>query len=114
MSTIFLPEVPSPNGFFHSLLFSIITETQLTISSGITPASMFDLTSSVSGRSVLSRRVTHGIPRIHVSSWIPPESVRTSFAFCSSCKKENRSNGSMRVTPSDCRLCVEIIFCDRG
>src|SRR5207245_6815524 len=32
---------------------------------------------TVAGRSVLSRSVKQGTPRIVVSSWIPPESVRT-------------------------------------
>ena len=36
---------------------------------------------TVTGRSVLCRRVRHGTPSAVVSSWIPPESVRTSRAF---------------------------------
>ena len=48
-----------------------------------TPESMFAPTSTVSGVLVLSRRVTHGTPRMQVSSWTPPESVRTSFACAS-------------------------------
>ena len=32
---------------------------------------------TVTGRSVLSRSVKHGIPSTVVSSWIPPESVTT-------------------------------------
>lgn len=35
---------------------------------------------TVIGRSVLSRSVRQGIPRMVVSSWIPPESVSTSDA----------------------------------
>ena len=36
---------------------------------------------TVSGRSVLSRKVKHGIFNTVVSSEIPPESVITAFAF---------------------------------
>jgi hypothetical protein len=35
---------------------------------------------TVTGRSVFGRRVRQGIPRTVVSSWIPPESVRTNRA----------------------------------
>ena len=45
------------------------------------------LTSTVSGLSVLSLIVTHGIPRMHASSWTPPESVIISLAPLSSPRK---------------------------
>ncbi len=45
------------------------------ILSGFTPATTLDLTSTVSGLSVLSRTVTHAVPIIHASSCIPPEPV---------------------------------------
>ena len=47
------------------------------IRSGASPSRTFVPSSTVTGRSVLSRSVKHGIPRNVVSSWIPPESVRT-------------------------------------
>jgi hypothetical protein len=42
---------------------------------------------SVTGRSVLSRSVTHGTPRIVVSSWMPPLSVSTRRASLISLRK---------------------------
>lgn len=49
------------------------------IASGSVPTSRLVPIVIVMGRSVFSRSVKHGIPRTVVSSWTPPESVRTSF-----------------------------------
>ena len=51
---------------------------------GSSPARMFVPTVTVIGRSVFLRNVTHGTFRIVVSSWTPPESVRTSAASATS------------------------------
>ena len=54
---------------------------------GSRPTSRFVPCSMVIGRSVLFRKVRQGTPRTVVSSWIPPESVRTSRASDSSFMK---------------------------
>ena len=51
------------------------------IARGFEPISSFVPIFTVSGRSVLSRKVIHGIPITVVSSVMPPESVITAFAF---------------------------------
>ena len=56
--------------------------------SGFTPNTTFVPCVTVTGRSVRSRRVKHGIPRAVVSSWIPPESVTTAAAPV--CSDRNR------------------------
>ena len=50
------------------------------IFSEFVPTSRFVPCEIVTGRSVFSRRVRHGIPSAVVSSCKPPESVKTSFA----------------------------------
>ena len=50
------------------------------IGAGSSPSSMFVPSSIVTGRSVESRSVKQGTPRAEVSSWMPPESVRTKRA----------------------------------
>ncbi len=47
---------------------------------GARPSSVFVPRVHVTGRSVLSRNVKHGTPRYVLSSWTPPESVRTPAA----------------------------------
>ena len=59
------------------------------------PAIVFVPISTVIGRSVFSRNVMHGIPSTVVSSWIPPESVRTRRAQLISRKKSRYPTGSM-------------------
>ena len=83
-----LPVFPSPKGLLHFFFFEQLALAALTIFSGSVPASTLDPTWSVSGLSVLSRRVTHGTWRMQVSSWTPPESVKTSWALLSSCKND--------------------------
>src|SRR5664280_1899048 len=51
--------------------------------SGDRPTTWLVPSVTVTGRSVFSRKVRHGTPRTVVSSWMPPESVRTSAAPCS-------------------------------
>jgi hypothetical protein len=86
--TIFWPVLPSPNGFNQVFLWARLVLAASRILCGFVPASMFDPTSKVSGLSVLSRKVTQGMPRMQVSSCTPPESVKTSLALLSSCKKD--------------------------
>lgn len=50
------------------------------------PTSVFVPCVTVTGRSVLSRSVKQGTPRTVVSSWMPPESVRTRAAWSSSAR----------------------------
>ena len=45
----------------------------------------------VTGRSVFSRRVTHGTPSAVVSSWMPPESVSTKRAAASPAASRSRT-----------------------
>src|SRR5215207_9373867 len=52
-----------------------------------TPSTVFVPTFTVIGRSVLARKVKHGIPRTVLSSWMPPESVSTASAAVISDKK---------------------------
>ncbi len=51
------------------------------------PTTWFVPSLTVIGRSVVSRRVRHGIPRTVVSSWMPPESVSTRRAWACSARK---------------------------
>ena len=74
------------------------------------PARTFDPTSSVSGRSVFSPRVTHGTPRMHASSCRPPESVMIKRAFDSRRRKEGWVMGFVRVIKGAVRLKWVIIF----
>lgn len=86
MFRIFFAVVPSPKGFVHVRGLVVIALAADKILSGLVPASMLAPTATVSGRSVLSRRVTQGTCRMQVSSWTPPESVRTSLALLCSTK----------------------------
>ena len=62
---------------------------------GSVPARMFDPILSVSGRTVLSLKVIHGTPSMQVSSWIPPESVKTSLAWDSNGLDSAHGNGGI-------------------
>src|SRR4029077_13656385 len=50
------------------------------IAAGSSPSRVLVPARIVTGRSVLARRVKQGTPRYVVSSWMPPESVRTAAA----------------------------------
>ena len=108
------PVFPLPKGFSQVVWAISMILTLFIILSGLVPARMFDPTSIVSGRSVLSRSVTQGTLRMQVSSCTPPESVRTTRAFCSSCKNERKSIGVSRVIPVVSRLNCLIFFQVRG
>lgn len=87
MSIIFWLVVPSPKGFFHFFFWAKLVLAAFRILFGFVPASVFAPTSNVSGLSVLSLNVTHGTLRMQASSCTPPESVKMSLAWLSSCKK---------------------------
>ncbi len=59
--------------------------------------------STVTGRSVLSRSVRHGIPRTVVSSCMPPESVRTSRESATRLMNSTYGSGSMTLTADPAR-----------
>lgn len=80
--------VPSPKGLGQVLGFCRIVLAAFWMRFGSVPARMFASTVTVSGRSVLSLRVMQGTFRMQVSSWTPPESVKTSFALLSNTKNE--------------------------
>src|SRR6185295_4231009 len=65
------PLLPSPNGFGHPRGLTAIARAHSTMRSGSAPASTFAPTLTDSGRSVLSRSVTHGTWSTHASSWSP-------------------------------------------
>ena len=85
--TILFAAWPLPKGFFHLGLGCSISCALERMVWGFVPARVLAPASRVSGRSVLYLRVTHGTPRMHASSWTPPESVRMSLALFSSCRK---------------------------
>jgi hypothetical protein len=60
----------------------------LSILSGYDPTKTFVAYSRVTGLSVLSRRVIHGTPRMVVSSWTPPESVRKPLQWTSDAENQ--------------------------
>ena len=85
--TILFAAWPLPKGFFHLGLGCSILCVLERMVLGFVPARVLAPTSKVSGRSVLYLNVTHGTPKMHASSWTPPESVRMSLALFSSCRK---------------------------
>src|SRR5215470_5917681 len=67
-----------------------------TIRCGSEPTRTLVPFSRVTGLSVLCLKVMHGTPRIVVSSCIPPESVRTTFASDIKDKKSKYPNGGIK------------------
>jgi len=87
--------VPSPKGLVQFVGVFSIFSVACSILSGFVPASVFAPVWMVSGRSVLSRSVMHGVLRMHASSCTPPESVRMSCALDCSMRKSRYPTGSM-------------------
>src|SRR5439155_1013530 len=93
---ICFPVVPSPNGFGHSRFAPSWRRTAARTRAGSVPARTFDPISRVSGRSVFSRKVTHGTRKKQLSSWSPPESVITIATSLSRSSMSRQPVGSIR------------------
>ncbi len=74
--------------------------TQLSTGSGSTPDRMLLPHSIVSGRSVTSRSVTVGTPKMQHSSWTVPLSLSTQNAAFSKATKSKSPSGSTKRTLS--------------
>src|SRR6185503_2443864 len=84
------PRLPSPRR---------TRATAAAIRAGSVPASALVPSSTVSGRSVFSRQVTHGTPSAVVSSCSPPESVRVKVASFQRLRNSMYESGGVRQTP---------------
>ena len=81
-------------GAVHAAGCEIASSTARTIASGSAPARILLPHSIVSGRSVTSRSVTFGMPKIAHSSCTVPLSVRTASEFFSSFTKSKKPSAS--------------------
>src|SRR5262249_18325155 len=77
------PARPSQRGIVAGSECAVSRSGIVTTRDGFSPSRVFVPCSRVIGRSVPLRSVKHGTPRADVSSWTPPESVRTNPARAS-------------------------------
>src|SRR2546429_1188314 len=113
MSTMRFAVWPSQRGGMRPALPfpASVSRAAATILPGSVPTSRFVPWEMVMGRSVFSRSVRQGTPRAVVSSWMPPESVRTSLALLRRQRKSRRSEEHTSELQSRlhlvCRLLLE-------
>ncbi len=109
-ATISSAAFPSPNGFgwrpgestaasllsIPSVAASSSMAVSATIRSRVVPTTLTSPVASASGRSVVSRITSTGLPRLGASSWIPPESVRITVARSIRATKLRYDTGSIK------------------